>query len=436
MKTSTLIKALMMRSAIAAVLVTGAALPAFADELGDRLGALLASHERVKAAQADLEAAQANVESARGGYYPTASVTANYGNERIQTHDTNTTTSFAQRETDLNLSQTLYDFGATDATVGGAHLAVKQAETALKQTRQAILLAGLSVELNLASAKRVLDFQTQSEASIRRQTELEDARVKRGSGFSTDVLQAKTQLAGAQAARVRARGTLQQTVNRYRAVFGDVPADLSGVGNIKLATADIPADVDAVVQMALENNYQVRASQLQSEIATTEIERSFAAGYRPTLSASADQKYKRDVAGTPGYKNETLVKVELTYDFNFGFTAANTLKAAKAGYAGTSSRLKDARDQIEEQARNAWQNLDTARANADFLENQANIAAEFLELARKERTLGQRSLIDVLAGETSLINAQAAADRARTDVSIATLSLLGVMGQLDLSVLQ
>lgn len=410
--------------------------PAFADELGDRLGALLVSHERIKAARSDLEAAQAGVEVARGGYFPTGSLTTNLGNERIETHNTNTITSMAQRETDLNLKQTLYDFGAVDATVDSAGLSVKTAEATLKQTEQAVLLAGLSAELNLASAKRVLDFQRQSEESIKRQTELEDARVRRGSGFSTDVLQAKTQLAGAQAARVRAEGALEQAVNRYRAVFGEAPADISTVGVMNIAVADIPADVDGVVKTSLENNFQVLTSQLQADIANSEINRSFASGYRPVLSASADQKYKRDVGGTVGLKNETLVKVELTYSFNFGLTAANTLKAAQSGHMAANSRLKDARDQIEEQARNAWQALQTARANADFLENQSNIASEFLELARKERTLGQRSLIDVLSGETSLINAQSAADRARTDVDIASLTLLSVMGQLELSVLQ
>lgn len=425
-------KLLLLSSALCVACV----MPASADELSDRMGALLTSHERIKAAQSDLEAARAGVEVARGGYYPTASITGNQGNERISTHDTDTVTSYAQREVDLNLTQTLYDFGAIDATVGSAGLRVQQAESALEQTEQAILLAGLSAELNLASAKRVLDFQVQSEESIKRQTELEDARVKRGSGFSTDVLQAKTQLAGAQAARVRAEGALEQAVNRYRAVFGDAPADLSAVGKMNIALTDIPEDVDGVVSAALEKNAQVIGAQLQAEIANTEIDRSFASGYRPVLTASADQKYKRDVGGTQGVKNETLVKVELTYSFNFGFTAANTLKVAQSGHVAANSRLKDARDQIEEQARNAWQNLQTARANADFLENQANIASEFLTLARKERTLGQRSLIDVLAGETSLISAQSAADRARTDVDVAVLTLLNVMGQLDLSVLQ
>lgn len=432
MRFSNFMKALLMSGAV----VMGAAAPAFAGELEDRLGALVSGHEKVKAAEADLKAAQANVEVASGGYYPTAGVTANLGNEHIYTNNTRATTSMAAREVDLNLTQTLYDFGAISATVDSSRLAVQQAETAVKQAQQAILLAGISAELNLASAKRVLDFRNESEANVKRQTELEDARVRQGSGFSTDVLQAKAQLAGAQAARVRAEGALQQAVNRYRAVFGNAPADISQVGDIRLALSGIPEDVEAVVKSSLENNPQVRVSQLQSEIAGSEIDRTFASGYRPVLTASADQKMKRDVGGTVGQKTERLVKVELTYKFNLGQTAANTLLASKAGLSGSTSRLKDTRDQIEEQARNAWQSLQTARDNADMLENQANIAGEFLELARKERTLGQRSLIDVLGGETTLINAQADADRARTDVDIAIVNLLSVMGQLDLSVVQ
>ncbi len=68
-----------------------------------------------------------------------------------------------------------------------------------------------------------------------------------------------------------------------------------------------------------------------------------------------------------------------------------------------------------------------------MLHNQANIAGEFLELARKERTLGRRSLLDVLSGETALINANSDAASADIDVSIAVFTLLDAMAELDLS---
>lgn len=426
-------------SSVLVVSFAGAAGAAGAAGLVDDVTALLSRHERIKAAEADVAAARANMDVTRGGYYPTASITANVGNEAIGTQNplsTRTSTSMAAREVDLSLTQTLYDFGATDASVGGSSLSIDQALAALTQTRQGVLLEALRVQLNLASAKRVLDHQSKSEASIKRQTELENARVQRGSGFSTDVLQAKTQLAGAQAARVRAEGTLRQALNRYRAVYGSPPADVTGLELPNIAAIILPETEEEVVEAALADNPQVKVSGITADIANAEIERSFASGYRPVVSASAEQKYKRDVGGTIGYKTEQLVKVEAKFDFNMGWTAQNTLLAAKAGHSAAASRLKDTRDQIEEQARNAWQSLVTARANADFLKNQANIAAEFLDLARKERTLGQRSLIDVLSGETSLINALAAADRAETDVGVATLSVLSAMGKLDISVLQ
>ena len=422
------------------VLFVGATTGVQAAGLLDEVTALLNTHERIKAAEADLDAARANLEVARGGYYPTASITANIGNEKITTHtpttQTFTTTSYRQREVDLSLTQTVYDFGATDATVDGGALAVDQATATLELARQGILLEALSAQLNLASAKRVLDHQTQSEASIQRQTELEDARVQRGSGFSTDVLQAKTQLAGAQAARVRADGALRQAINRYRAVFGRAPDDVTGLEMPNVSSVSLPGSEDEVVFAALDDNLQVKVSGLLAAISDSEITRTEATNYRPVVEAIAEQKFKNNVSGTQGQKTERLVKLEATFDFNMGWTAQNTLLASKAGHSAANARLKDTRDQIEEQARNAWQSLVTARANAEFLKNQANIAGEFLDLARRERTLGQRSLIDVLSGETAHINALAQADRAETDVAIATLSVLNVMGKLDLSVLQ
>jgi adhesin transport system outer membrane protein len=432
-------KSALLGSVFAVTLSMSLASAVGAASLMDDVAAMLSTHEQIKAAEADVAAARANLDVSKGGYYPTASVTSNIGHEKIYTQNpltTATKTALAARELDLGLKQTLFDFGATDASVEGSSLSVDQALATLDQTRQAVLLAGLSAQLNLASAKRVLDHQIQSEANIKRQTDLEHARVEIGSGISTNELQSKTQLAGAQAARVRAQGALRQAVNRYRAVFDTVPADLENIEVPDVSRVVLPTSEEDLVRVALEDNPQVLVTSIAAEIANATIASSFASGYRPVVTASVDQKYKRDVGGTIGDKNEMLVKVEATFDFNMGWTAQNTLLAAKSSHSAAASRLKDTRNQIEEQARNAWQRLETARLNADFLENQAHIATEFLGLARKELALGQRSLIDVLSGETSLINALVAADRAKTDVDIAILTVLNTMGKLELSVLQ
>ena len=81
--------------------------------------------------------------------------------------------------------------------------------------------------------------------------------------------------------------------------------------------------------------------------------------------------------------------------------------------------------------RNAWQNLQTSQLNAGFLRNQANISGEFLALARKERKLGTRTLLDVLAGETSFISSISAAVAAESARDLAAYNLLFAMGVLS-----
>jgi len=80
--------------------------------------------------------------------------------------------------------------------------------------------------------------------------------------------------------------------------------------------------------------------------------------------------------------------------------------------------------------RNAWQQLKTTRESAKLLKNQARIAAAFLELAREERKLDKRSLLDVLSGEVALINAKSDAVSAETDIAISVVTLLDAMGVL------
>jgi adhesin transport system outer membrane protein len=149
-----------------------------------------------------------------------------------------------------------------------------------------------------------------------------------------------------------------------------------------------------------------------------------------------DRKWKQNVQGTQGFKGETFIKAEITHTFNLGFTASNAMGAARSTWQAAEDRYMDTRELISEQTRNAWSDIKTARNNAAFLSNQANISAEFLDLARKERQLGRRSLLDVLAGETELINARSDAAAAKTSVAVAIFSLLSAMGELEADLLR
>ena len=418
-------------AAFAAALVLTHASDAGAQSLYDKLVELARTQKQVKAAEADLEAAKQRSEAAWKKWYPELSFTGSYGREKQNKTTGTADTEGVPRELDLKITQQIWDFGSTNAGIRRSRLETDRARANLAAARQNIVLQGIDAHMGLIRAKKVLGFAEGSVANIRRQAELEDSRVQRGGGFTTDVLQAKTQLAGAEARRNNFAAAYQNAINNYRRYFGGEPGKVEDMRDPRVPFELLPKTLDETIKIVQENNPGLRASRLDADIFRETISQVRADEFFPTLNATAEEKRKQDVGGTLGDENEQIFKVELSYSLNLGLTERNTLRAAKGDHLASINRYTDSRDAIERAVRDQWSILDRDRLNSEFLKNQANIAAEFLELARRERQLGKRSLIDVLAGETALINANADATAAETDVALDVFRLINLMGRLE-----
>lgn len=418
-------------AAVAAGCVFASAPAAEAETLYEALTALVQNQKQIKAAEADVEAAKERAEAAWARWYPELSVTGSYGKEKQNKTTGTEDTDGVPREVDVTVTQQLWDFGSTNAGVRRSRLEAERARANLTATRQNVVLQGIEAHLNIIRARKTLAFAAGSVANIKRQAELEDSRVQRGGGFTTDVLQAKTQLAGAEARRNNFAGALRNAVNAYRRFFNKDPGKLEDLLEPRVPFELLPKSLDELVTVMHENNPTLRSARLDADVLRQTISQVRADEFFPTLNASASEKRKEDVAGTLGNENEQLFKVELNYSLNLGLTSRNTLRAARGDHLASVNRYVDARDSFQQQARDQWSNLERDRSNAEFLKNQANIAAEFLELARRERQLGKRSLIDVLAGETALINANSDATSAEIDVALDVFRLINLMGKLE-----
>lgn len=409
---------------------------AYAEGLRTDIEALLNDHKRVDATRLDLEAAKQRAQAANAPWYPTLDATTSYGYERQNKGNGTEDTAMPPRSFELSLSQMIWDFGASNAAIDRARIEVTQAQQTLASTRQNVALEGINAWYNVVRQRKLLDFNNGSIENVKKQMQLEDARVQRGSGLATDVLQAKSQLAGLEATRSRLQGALNTAINRYRAVFGKQPPKAS-TKNMKLPKPPLdmlPATLDDAISIAMEENPRLKATYLGTLIAAANVKETRASEFYPSIDASAERNLKRDEGGTVGGKQETLIKVELSYSLNLGMTGTNTLKAAELGQASGTKRFHEDRDLVEERVRNAWSDLETAKLRVEQLRNQTNIASEFLELARRERQLGNRSLIDVLAGETALINATSDAASAEIDVVQSVFRLLTSLGRLKADV--
>ena len=419
-----------------AAAVLASAPGARAETLYENILELVKNHQKIKAKEAELEAQQERLEAEWGDWYPTLDITGSWGREKQNKTTGTADTEEVPRELDIKVTQMIWDFGAINAAIRRVRLGLERAQSELILERQTQILQGIVAHLNLIKAKKVLGFAAGSVANIKRQAELEDARVQRGSGFTTDVLQAKTQLAGAEARRNNFADEFRQAQNEYRRFFQKEPGKVEDMEVPRTPFELLPKTVEELVQITFENNPTLKSARLFAAVQREKVMETRADEFFPTLKAIAETKHKTDVAGTIGESSEQLFKLELSYSLNLGLTEINTLNATKQDHLALTTTYANDRDNAELAARDLWSELEKNRLNVIFLKNQANIAAEFLELARRERQLGNRSLIDVLAGETALINANSDATARETDVVISVFSIIAIMGKLETDVLK
>ncbi len=400
-----------------------------AQPLGGWIVELMKTDRRVAASSEDYLGAVQRERVALGEWFPTLKVTAWTGKERVD-NPTGADTRMHASERDVTLTQLVADFGKTSARVAQAGYAAEQAKAGLAIARQGLILDAASAYVNLHRAAVVYEFATQSEANLAEQLRLEQARQRAGGGVSTDVLQVQAQYAGATARRARAQSVVQLAAARFVNVFGRQPDALGSL--VRPAPAEkLPESLEAAQSAAVESNPAVKNASLTVESAREGVRAARAESFFPKIEAIYDHKSKDDVLGTAGHKTEALLKGQLTWSFNLGFTGVNSVRASDHTAAAARYRLTDAEKNAREQASIGWQNLAVARQTVAAYGRQVSATRDFLDLARKERQLGKRSLIDVLNGETVLLNAQSDLVSAELDELLAGFGLLQSVGRLD-----
>lgn len=423
----------LLLSALALVLCFGAAsAPASAKSFAVFLEEAVGKHDLVQAVQARRDAADASLDRARGEWMPHMDAAANVGRESIDYPGDQASTDLTRDTQRITARQLLYDFGRSTSGVNQARAALERAEAEVAAARQEIRLQGIAAYLDVLRQNERLRLARESEKRIMDLTGIEETLVVKGAGLASDVLQAKSQLAGAKALRVAVEGQLAVANDRFFTVFGVAVSDelLFSLDRPDVPYGRVPDSLTMAKAMAEDNSLELLMAQQNIEMAREALD-GREADYLPRLHLVGEAKRKHNDQGTSGTRNEALGMVELTWEFFSGGKKRAAVNEARAVLREQERRIEDLTKHVNERVAIAWHNLTSTRETALLLRDQADILEEFLTLARKERMLGTRSLLDVLNGEVGHLNALSNAVSAETDRAIALYQLFFAMGRLD-----
>jgi TolC family type I secretion outer membrane protein len=420
--------------ATAVLLVVGvSAGNANAESLGDLLPGVVKNDDVVKAAQAEFAAKKQEEKVVFGQWYPTLAVTANYGHEK-QKPETADDTTLVTRDVNLSVTQLIWDFGNVNSQVREKRMEAAEVAARLKDARQTIMRDVILAYINVLRFDQTIQIAERAIEIIVEQGRLEESRLKIGAGTSTDVLKAKSKLASQEDLRVSLLKQLRTAKNAYRETTKSKPPAVKNMVRPRLPLDLMPGSVEEAIKLAMRDNPLLLSGRITSFINRQKVSTARAAGFFPKVEGVVEDKYKEDFGGAIGKERELLTKLQMSYSFNLGGTAINTLRQNKETAKQWLSTYTEARNRTEELVRNAWDKLRTSQERVKILTDGLAIHSKSLELVRKDRKKGKSTVLEVLDAIAQLTVAEGSLAFEEAEVLGAAYELLYAMGRLNLAV--
>jgi outer membrane protein len=423
---------------VATTALTAAALrPAEADTLEGALALAYQNNPQINSQRANTRSVDEGVSIAVSGYRPKVTGTVSGGEIYLDslskgaTPKSTTTTAISTYQ--LQATQTLLNGFQTASKTRQAEAAVFGQRETLRNTEQTVLLAAATAYLNLLQAAAVLELDRNNvnvlEATLRQTRD----RFTVGEVTRTDLAQALTSLEQGRA-RLHADESAYITARSvYVQQIGVEPGKLAPVSPVDRFS---PTTLAGALQRGASQNPQISLAMYNIDAAVQNVKALEGALY-PSLSVSTTLT-KSFGSTTNSTGLETLsgqVLGTLTVPLYNGGQEYAQIRQAKETLGQRRIDLDTARYTVQQAVTQAWGQLEAAKAQIDATSAQVTSSEIALDGVREEARVGQRTTLDVLNAQQTLVGARTALVQAQHDRLVASYALLASVGSLSPQVL-
>jgi len=428
-------RALWLGSASVVGLALGLAV-AQAETIGGALTKAYLSNPDINAQRAAVRASDENVPKANAGYLPTVQGTANAGvlDSQVQGGGfLSGTQLLAPRGVGVTVQENLFNGNKTYNSVRSAESTVLGQREQLRFTEQTTLLNGLTYYMNVMRDTATLELDRNNVEVLKEQLRQTKDRFNVGEVTRTDVAQAEAALAQAQATALLAVSTLQGSISSYRQVVGDQPRSLAPVAPVAKL---LPSNLTQAIAISQVEHPAITASLHGVDIALLNVKISEAALYPSVnIQGSIVQGYDQQSLpfGSKTFAGSVVGNVTIPiYDGGGSFAS---IRQAKEQVSQQELSADSQREKVRAAVVAAWY----ANANALGVVHAAKAQVQAAEVAlagvREEAKVGQRTTLDVLNAQQTLLQARVALVNAQHDQVVDSYTLLSAIGRLSVRAL-
>lgn len=404
-------------------------------ELAQAIDLALCNNSELKMAWAGIKVQSSGLGEAKASYLPTISASINQLRSTTRYPDNGRIPPNTEKGQTLygSLSWRLFDFGAREANNNVAALLLASALAEHSAATQKVLTTVIAAYFDATYAqgafvarKKAVEISGVTLSSTRN-------RESKGAVPISDVLQATTAHAKAKLAAQRAEGELQKAISVLINAIGLTPS----------TNFTLPQTVNAMALSDLGQLQELLLDVAQNHPAILAAKNKLAASKAKEISIRSEGLPTVDFTGNyyqNGYPNQglsstrtnvTTIGVALTIPIFDGFASTYKLRGAQAQSERTEAELQEVEQRIMTDVVKAYADARTSLANLDSSESLLEAARSSLATSERRYSKGAADVLELLATQTTLVDAEQERIQCLTQWNSALLRLASSAGKLS-----
>ena len=300
----------------------------------------------------------------------------------------------------VSLSKNLYDGGQTEQTTQLRQLQVDVAEARLRASEQQVLLSAIQTYLSVVKARQEVELNKTNVSRLEEHVAAATVRLEAGASTQTAVAQAESRLSRARTTLVAALTALRNAEDAFLSLTGME----AGPVEAEISEGTLPMTLLEADDAARRAHPSVTLARLSADVARQQFN-TLLASVRPKVAFSL----KATESMAEGRQND---KTELSAQLQLSTPLMPTLsiKAKSRSLSASLEAAKLARDDAIRKAsldvRNAFRNLETARAQRESMSVELTALRLVSEGIRNEFEFGRKTTLNVLDAERDVNDAE------------------------------
>jgi len=398
---------------------------ASADTIESALAKAYMNNPDFNAQRAALRATDEGVQRARAGLLPSVSASSSLGRQSSTYNSSNEVLS--PRTLGVSVTQSLYNGARVTNQIDQSEKSVLAAREQLRSIEQKVLFGASSGYMAVVRDTAVLKVRQANINVLKEQLRQTEDRFNVGEVTRTDVAQVSAQLAAAEAERSAAQASLASSVASYQQIIGSMPDALADA--VPLVNM-VPTSLDQALLIGQADHPDIRAARFSVDIAAAGVK--IAQGeLLPSLSLKGSLTHANDYKSADDEYNDASIVASLTIPLYEGGEVHARVRQLKETLGQRRLEADSALRAVIAEISSAWSQYITSQARIKAAETQIEAATVALNGTREEAKVGQRTTLDVLIADQTLLGAQVNLVTAQTDRVVASYRVLSSVGKLS-----